>query len=102
MIITLRYKLRCFGVPLTGPASILCDNQGVVKNTSIPTYILNKKHYAINYHSVCETVTAVILRVGKEDSLTNFADPFTKNLSLESNDMNFSLILPNPLSIIHL
>ena len=84
MIVTLGYKLRCFGVLLTGPTSILCDNQDVVKNTSLPASILNKKHYAINYHSVCEAVTVGILRVGKEDSLTNLADPFTKTSPYKS------------------
>jgi hypothetical protein len=41
-----------FGVPIEGPAKVLCDNQGVVKNTSIPESVLSKKHNAINYHAV--------------------------------------------------
>lgn len=36
MIIALRYKLRMFGMPLEGPAQVFCDNQSVVKNTSVP------------------------------------------------------------------
>ncbi|MHA7927589.1 MAG: Ty1/Copia family ribonuclease HI, partial [Marinobacter sp.] len=36
MLVALRYKLRMFGIPLRGPANVLCDNQGVVKNTSLP------------------------------------------------------------------
>ena len=47
-----RYKLRMFGPPLEGPAQVYCDNQGVVKNNSIPESILSKKHNAINYHAV--------------------------------------------------
>jgi hypothetical protein len=49
LISALRIKLRYFGIPLIGPASLLCDNQGVVKNTSIPESTLTKKHNAINY-----------------------------------------------------
>jgi hypothetical protein len=80
MIVALRYKLRMFGVPVVGPASILCDNQGVVKNTSLPESTLSKRHNAINYHAVREAVAAGIIRVGKEDGETNLADGFTKVL----------------------
>lgn len=76
----LRYKLGMFGVPLVGASSILYDNQGVVKNTSLPDSTLSKRHNAINYHSICEAVTARIIRVGKEDGVTNLADAFLKGL----------------------
>ena len=52
MIIALRYKLPMFGVPLEGAAQVFCDNQGVVKNTSVPGSVLTKKHNAVNYHAV--------------------------------------------------
>ena len=83
MIIELRYKLRMFGVPVVAPADVLCDNRGVVKNTSLPSSILSKRHNAINYHSVREAAAASILRVGKEDTETNLADLFTKILPRE-------------------
>jgi len=44
MLIALRYKLRVFGVPIIGPASVLCDNAGVVKNSSQPASTLSKRH----------------------------------------------------------
>jgi hypothetical protein len=78
MIVALRYKLRMFGVPVHGPANVFCDNNWVVKNTSIPQSMLQKKHNAINYHAICEAVAAGIMRVGKEDGMTNLADLFTK------------------------
>ena len=80
MLVALRYKLRMFGVPLEGPCNVFCDNSGVVKNTSIPESTLMKKHNAINYHAIREAVAAGIIRVGKEDGLTNLADLFTKIL----------------------
>ena len=58
----------------------MCDNNGVVKNTSIPTSTLTKKHNAINYHIVREAAAAGILRVGKESTETNKADVLTKIL----------------------
>jgi hypothetical protein len=53
-----------FGVPINGPAFVLyCDNQGVMKNVTIPESVLSKKHNVINYHAVREAVAANILRV---------------------------------------
>jgi hypothetical protein len=72
-----------FGVPIQGPALVYCDNQGVVKNVTIPESVLTKKHNAINYHVVQESVAANILRVTKEDSETNLADILTKPLTEE-------------------
>jgi hypothetical protein len=78
LIVALRYKLRMFGVPIKGPAKVLCDNQGVVKNASIPELVLSKKHNAINYR---EAIAAGIIQVGKEDGTTNLSDLLTKPLT---------------------
>lgn len=85
IIVALRYKLRMFGVPIDGPANVVyCDNNGVVKNiTTIPESMLAKKHNAINNHVVREAVAARIMRVGKEDGMTNLADLFTKVLTAD-------------------
>lgn len=72
-----------FCVPIDGPANVFCDNNGVVKNTTIPELMLAKEHNAINYHAIREAVTALILRVGKEDGMTNLADLFTKVLTAD-------------------
>ena len=80
MIVSLHYKLRMFGVPIIGPARVLCDNQGVVKNSSIPSSALTERHNAINYHAVHEAAAAGIIHVGKEDRHSNLADALTKTL----------------------
>ena len=54
MIEAMRYKLRCFGIPIMGPATVLCDNKSVVTNASVPASVLNKRHNAICYHRVRE------------------------------------------------
>ena len=95
MIIAMRYKLRMFGVPLDGPAQVYCDNQGVVKNTSIPESVLSKKHNAINYHAVREAAAAGVLQVHKEDTETNLADLFTKVLHSERRRELITSILFN-------
>jgi hypothetical protein len=78
LISAMRIKLKCFGVPINGPCNVFCDNNAVVKNTSIPESVLQKKHNAVNYHIIREAVAAGILRIGKEDTETNIADAFTK------------------------
>ena len=83
VVLALRYKLRMFGVPIDGPANVFCDNNGVVKNTTIPASMLAKKHNAINYHAIHEAVAAKILRVGKEDGMMNLADLFTKVMTAD-------------------
>jgi hypothetical protein len=76
----LRYKLRMFGVPLDGPANVLVDNDTVIKNSTIPSSTLQKKHNAICYHFVRESVAAQIIRIAYIPSSENLADMFTKNL----------------------
>jgi len=85
MVEALRYKLRCFGVPVEGPTDLLCDNQSVVTNSSVPTSVLNKRPNAIWYHRVREAQAAGIIRVGWIEGERNVADLFTKTtLSNES------------------
>jgi hypothetical protein len=93
LIVALRIKLRYFGVPLNGPANMLCDNQGVVKNTSIPESTLTKKHNAINYHIIRESAAMGIIRVGKEDTETNLADLLTKILNQPRREKLLELIM---------
>ena len=95
LIMSVRYKLRMFGIPLDGPAFVFCDNQGVVKNTSIPESVLTKKHNAINYHAVREAAAAGVLEVHKEDTQTNLADLFTKVLHADRRRELLSCILYN-------
>jgi hypothetical protein len=95
LCIAMRYKLRMFGVPIDGPAQVYCDNQGVVKNTSVPESVLSKKHNAINYHAVREAVAAGVLQVHKEDTQTNLADLFTKVLHADRRKELISSILHN-------
>ena len=95
IIISMRFKLRKFGVPLEGPAQVFCDNQGVVMNASIPESVLTKKHNAINYHAVREAAAAGVLDVIKEDTKTNLADLLTKVLHADRRRELLGSILYN-------
>ena len=93
MAVEMRLKLMSIGVPLLGPTNVYCDNQGVVKNTSIPESTLSKKHNSINYHVVREAAAAGILQVAKEDTNTNLADALTKLLPYSQNQVKMGNIL---------
>jgi hypothetical protein len=62
MIEGLRYKLRMMGIPLTGPTSVLCDNESVVRNATAPESTLKKRHNAIAYHKAREVQAAGFIR----------------------------------------
>ena len=81
MVKSLRYKLRMFGIPIDGAASVFCDNEAVYKNTAIPASTLNKKVHSIAYHICREAVASKIIQIAKEGTDTNLADLFTKILS---------------------
>ena len=76
IIESLRYKLRCFVIPVEGPAEVFCDNMSVVKNSSIPTSSLNKINNAIYYHRVREAHDAGIIWFGWIPGEFNPADLF--------------------------
>ena len=86
LVKALRYKLRMFGVPLEGPASMYCDNEAVYKNVSMPASVLNKKMHRITYHYCREAVALGTVRVAKEDTETNLSDLFTKVLSKQRRE----------------
>ena len=88
-IVGLRYKLRMFGVPINGPTKVLCDNQGVVDNSSKIESMLNKKHNSIAYHAVRWAVAAGTMMVGKVDTEENIADAMTKRLTVMRRDKLF-------------
>ena len=80
-IVSLRFKLRMFGVPINGPADVMCDNQSVVSNSSCIDSSLNKRHNALAYHATKWAVAVGVIRVGKINAKNNIADAFTKKLT---------------------
>ena len=80
------YKLKLLGVPISGPARIFCDNQSVVKSSTILESILKKKHCSIAYHKVREVVAQLKCLVYYEHSSTNLSDLFTKVLSVSKRE----------------
>jgi hypothetical protein len=54
----LHYKLRMMGIPFDDSTTIYCNNEVVVKNTTVPESTLKKKHNAICYNRACEALAA--------------------------------------------
>ena len=73
LVVSLRYKLRMFGIPIEGPTNVFCDNEAVYKNTSALVSTLDKKHNNIAYHRCREAVASRTTRIAKEGTLTNLS-----------------------------
>ena len=82
----LRFKLRCFGVPMPRgePSYVLCDNESVVKNATNVESTLNKKHSSVAYHHCRWSVAAGVISLAHVSTHENIADCFTKRLPLST------------------
>ena len=78
LIAALRYKLRMFGVPITGSTDMFCDNDAVYNNASMPESQIRKKHRSITYHMSRESVASGASQIAKEDTESSLADLFNK------------------------
>ena len=58
-----------------------CDNEGVVKNTTVPESTLKKKHNAIAYHFVREAAAGGWIEIAKVSGEENLSDVLTKPLA---------------------
>jgi hypothetical protein len=78
--ITIRYMLRSLGIPVSKPSDLSGDNAGVISNATTPEASLKKKHVALSYHSVRESVSAGIIHPHQIMSKDNIVDLLTKPL----------------------
>ena len=78
--ISIRYMLRCLGVPVTLPTNMYGDNRGSILSSSLEDAECKKKHVAVSYHFVREAVAAGICLMHWIRSEHNFADIMTKSL----------------------
>ena len=76
----LRYMLRCLGVPVTEPTNMFGDNMGSILSAASENADLKKKHVALSFHFVRESVAANIVKPIWLRSEHNFADLMTKAL----------------------
>ena len=83
--ISLRYMLRCLGVPIpndgTCPTRIFGDNLSVIQNARNPQACLSKKHVALSFHSVREGIAAGITSPFWLKGKFNQSDVMTKQIA---------------------
>ena len=60
-IMDLRSTLRYLGVPIMTKAYMFGDNKSVIMTTTIPHFVLNKRHNMLSYHIVRKPIAAKIL-----------------------------------------
>jgi hypothetical protein len=80
LIIEMRYKLRCLGIPVEKRSELLGDNLSVVVNTTLPSSKIKKKHLSCQIMRVREAIAAGFVRFGHVRSEQNIADIMTKPL----------------------
>jgi len=78
--ISIRYMLRCLGIPVTKPTNLVGDNFGVIQSATIPASELKKKHIAISYHYVREAIAQRVVNGLWCRTHSNYADMCTKPL----------------------
>ena len=60
------------GILIDGPAWMFGDNQSVVTSSTIPSYMLNKRHNALSYHHVHEIIAFWYYDNNPSDIFTNY------------------------------
>ena len=78
-IIDIRTSLRYLGVPVLEETYMFGDNESVVKNSTLPHSILNKRHNALSYHRVREAIAAGFLKFYHVRGENNPADILSKH-----------------------
>ena len=77
----MRIALRAFGVEVSEPTIVMCDNRSVVSNNVIAESTLKKGHVGIAYHMCREAVASYIICVHHLLSRHNRADILTKSFA---------------------
>ena len=78
-ITALRITLRYLGVPVFGPSYLFGDNESVVKSSTIPHSLLNKRHHALSYHKVREAIASEMVLFYHIPSVINPSDILSKH-----------------------
>ena len=83
-IIDLRITLRYLGVPIIGPSYMFGDNKSVVNSSMLFCSKLHKRHTALSFHRVRESIAANICRFYHIKGTLNPADVLSKHWSYAS------------------
>ena len=79
-VVGLLNNLQWLGVPIQGPAILFGDNEAMVKNVSLPSSSLKKRHNSIACHHCREAIAAGVVSMVHCPTSFNVADALTKPL----------------------
>ena len=77
-LIDMRTTFRCLGVPIIGHSHVFGDNESVVNSSMKRDSRLHKRHVALSFHRVRESIAARITRFFHIPGKINPADMLTK------------------------
>ena len=89
LILEVRFMLRSLGIDLDGPMLMLGDNMSVFLIKLVPSSVLRKKHNAIAYYRVRESIADKVIRFSNVKGEENVNDILTK---LICNDFHVFLL----------
>jgi hypothetical protein len=92
-ILSLRYFLRSFGVPVSRASRLFGDNMSVLLNITEPDSQLKKKHLCITYHILREGIASHVLEAFYIPSAQNYSDFLTKGLVAPVHDYHTNGLL---------
>ena len=78
---SIKLLLQSIGVPLRGAINIHSDSESVLKSAGNPGHDLKRKHVAIAFNLVRESIATGVISLWKVDGKLNPSDPCTKALS---------------------
>jgi hypothetical protein len=78
-IIANRIAFRYLGVEVVGPTLLFGDNESVITSGTIPQSTLNKRHVALSFHRVRESIAAGIVDFHHISTKDNPADVLSKH-----------------------
>ena len=80
-ILDIRMTLRYLGVEVKGKTYLFGDNESVVKSATMPHSKLNKRHNALSFHRVRETIAAKFVAFMHVPGAINPSDVLSKHWS---------------------
>ena len=78
--VNMRYMLRCLGVPVKKACNLFGDNLGVIQNATNIDVDVKKKHVALSFHLVRESIAAGVTIPMWISGKKNTADIMTKQI----------------------
>ena len=82
-IVDMRMCIRELGAPVLDESWMLGDNESVIKSSTIPSSVLNRRHNALSFHCVRSWISKGVLKFCHVSGKENISDILTKLLGFQ-------------------